>query len=518
MKRFALVLAALLLGLSACAPAAEPEATPEPIPVFSSPTGIYADWSKLNTPEYKESVGTRLSEGKITELIASNDYGRIMPYVGERVDDLVSQWNWQYRYGLVTMEGCVILDPVLSSVRTIEGDDEYAFIIGKAVEDEGNVTNKYALCASDASWCTDFLYDYIFINSSGDICLLEEAYDDDGAYMGISKATCIMDFAGNVIVNLSDLKPEVELLDDGDFYDEMNWLYEYSDGYRSVKTKDNMAAYLDKTGKILKSDEIDGIFAQAFTFRDGVAVVQLEREGLWGIIDNNGKWVKKPQFKYIDPSTDVVTVAETADGRRIVIDLKGNELLDISSIDLVLDTIYVASLEKGIIVIQRSGDEEFEVFDENLNVVGTVMSATGFVDVAIIKQGDHLAIYDGAESTPLKGEYNYCYNTMDGYILAVTEDNEGQLINREGNAIITMPDCEFGVHIATDCINGEKYLIRWGQTTMSVKDTQGKSVITYSVDVPNIFNGYINLIDETGSEIINFDGKVIFRTPIDFTD
>ena len=87
MKKLTLFLALMLL-LSACAAPAEPspEPTPTPAPSFAQPSGIYADWSRLEKPSVPENVGSRLSEGPLTELTPAGDYGLLLPYVGGRLE------------------------------------------------------------------------------------------------------------------------------------------------------------------------------------------------------------------------------------------------------------------------------------------------------------------------------------------------------------------------------------------------------------------------------------------------
>jgi len=272
MKKLSLLLAVLLL-LTACTGAPEPDSTPEPtptpkpVPQFSNPSGIYADWSKLEKAEAPAEVGTRLSEGPLTTLTPSDDYGLLMPYVGGRVYSADS-WGWtETRYGLVTKDGCVVLDPILSSVWTTNTDDGFVYVLNKAPEDAENMENPIelsAICAADGSWCTDFIYSSAYWSGEYLRCYAIDGYG------------CLMDKDGNIVFELSDIAYEEALSDSYGDYDE--WLLQYSglnyeSGYVNMELQDGRCAYFDMEGNILRSDEFDGYCYSRYVFTDGGAAV-----------------------------------------------------------------------------------------------------------------------------------------------------------------------------------------------------------------------------------------------------
>ena len=185
MKKLLPALLALALLLSACGgPAAEetptptpeptptqtaePTPTPEPAPVYS---GVHTDWSKLEPYQPVQAVYTRRYEGFTDTLIPADDYGPLMAFRGAALtstDPYMVGFD-DYLYGLMTQKGEVVVDPVFFTVGTpAEYDSRWnvtfrsdARLLGKLFYDaEGEPQERYAVCAGDGSWCTDFIYRY----------------------------------------------------------------------------------------------------------------------------------------------------------------------------------------------------------------------------------------------------------------------------------------------------------------------------------------------------------------------
>lgn len=187
MKKLLSGLLALALLLSACGnPAAEvtptptseptptqtaePTPTPEPTPVYS---GVHTDWSKLEPYEPKTAVYTRRYESFTDTLIPAEDYGPLMAFRGAALTstDLDFGRFDDYLYGLMTQKGEVVVDPAFFAVLSLaEHDSRFSvsdplrfdvLLLGKLFfSEEGEPQERYALCAKDGSWCTEFLYQY----------------------------------------------------------------------------------------------------------------------------------------------------------------------------------------------------------------------------------------------------------------------------------------------------------------------------------------------------------------------
>lgn len=353
MKKWIPVLLVLALLLSACgSPAAEETSTPTPEPTQTAeptptpdptPSGpaVYTDWSKLEPYQPKTAIYTRRYKDFTDTLIPSDDYGPLVPFAGAALTETWEGWNSDYNlYGLMTLEGEVVADPVFMSVlRLTEYDSEYnpvyrpdVILLGKVFYDaEGQPGERYALCAGDGSWCTDFLYEYPWemdmgISFSQGIPLLdcEERLvfldQDTGEELRALDLTAQAggeDFSlssfqvdpktGWVLASLYRWEEEsggenLSLLFDPDgqahpLPREVQWAYQYGDGLVPAAvemdtglTTEYRYGYVDAaTGEWA----IEPGFIQARTFENAVALVQ-EQSGAWRFIDPTGAPLTEP--------------------------------------------------------------------------------------------------------------------------------------------------------------------------------------------------------------------------------
>ena len=355
MKKMLPALLALALLLSACGgPAAEvtPTPAPEPAPTRTAepvptpeptPSGpaVYTDWSKLEPYEPVQAVYTRRYEDFTDTLIPSEDYGPLVPFAGAALTETWEGWSSDYNlYGLMTLEGEVVADPVFMSVlRLTEYDSEYnpvyrpdVMLLGKVFYDaEGQPGERYALCAGDGSWCTDFLYEYPWemdmgISFSQGIPLLDREErlvfldQDTGVELRALDLTAQAggeDFSlssfqvdpktGWVLVSLYRWEEEsggenLSLLFDPDgqahpLPREVQWAYQYGDGLVPAAvemdtglTTEYRYGYVDA---LTGAWAIEPGFIQARTFENAVALVQ-EQSGAWRFIDPTGAPLTEP--------------------------------------------------------------------------------------------------------------------------------------------------------------------------------------------------------------------------------
>ena len=340
MKKLLSGLLALALLLSACGnPAAEvtPTPTPEPTPTQTAeptPTpesapvysGVHTDWSKLEPYEPVKAVYTRRYEGFTDTLIPADDYGPLIPFAGTKLtvgEELAGMYDEGFElYGLVTLTGEVVLDPVLTSVLLLEEYDSTYYVVsqpkvmllGKTVYDaEGHPEGRYALCARDGSWCTDFLYKYSWemvprITFAQGVPL--ETGDGKLVFLDLNtrKVLRTLNLAaqvGSKNILLSDIyvdentgwtsvvlyywgedgeSDSVPLLFDPDgkahsLPTEARWIYQYGDGLVPVSTRYHRCGYVNaETGEWA----IQPKFTEAEAFINGVAPV-IDEDGIYFI-------------------------------------------------------------------------------------------------------------------------------------------------------------------------------------------------------------------------------------------
>ena len=353
MKKILLALLALALFLSACGgPAVEetPTPTPEPTPTQTAeptptpeptPSGplVYTDWSKLKPYQPATAVYTRRYEGFTDTLIPASDYGLLVPFAGTPLTETWEGWSSDYNlYGLMTLEGEVVADPVFTGafrLQTWDGmmmDSQIfpVYVLQKAVVTERGPVERIALCALDGSWCTDFLYTYnwenpgvgaestLFVVSKGEDCLAVldltngrelntmdlSPYLDDESYFGWQVSR-----DGSITVNVSqwgierdiflvyDLDGSLRLRLDGD-EDSILWLGRCEEGLLPATApgpdpedpwSGSLCGFMDKGGNWV----IDPVYQQVEPFENAVALVR-EQSGAWRFIDPAGAPVTEP--------------------------------------------------------------------------------------------------------------------------------------------------------------------------------------------------------------------------------
>lgn len=141
---------------------------------------VQADWSVLEEEEAQPlpAVGSRWYEGAAETLTPREDYGTLVPYAGA-LCYLTYPWMGEAGqeepadaypsnlYGLMTLDGRVVLDPVCSSISrasytTQAGESAYLpiLILQKGDQAQGQPISGTltAIAAADGRWSTGFQY------------------------------------------------------------------------------------------------------------------------------------------------------------------------------------------------------------------------------------------------------------------------------------------------------------------------------------------------------------------------
>lgn len=322
MKRLLPLALTFALALSGCTPAASspsgaPGETPSPAPTATPRPGpaVYTDASQLTPyekPEPPVSKFTRRYEEFTDALIPSGDYGILIPFPGAsavRAEDTGWGWWGTYElYGLMTLDGEVVVDPVFSSAYAPSHWDERSgqnreldcLILQKVVKDEnGELISVAALCARDGSWCTDFdyVYDWEMFWDLGDEAvpfLCRNNGDPDFPY----DAVVFLDPHTGETVKTVDLAPALAVLGKRSQFSPYQLLRTLSKGERYILSSDNTKRYLydTETGATLALEETLGaIVTNSSSFSEGLCPVKVSSG--WGYIDGTGHWVIDPVYE-----------------------------------------------------------------------------------------------------------------------------------------------------------------------------------------------------------------------------
>lgn len=400
MKKLTVSLLALLLTLTACTrPTAQVTPTPEPAETPADTwSPVYADWSKLTPYETKKPVYTRRYAGYTDRLIPADDYGLLLPYAGQAVT-ATAEWSYYhgiydtyYRYGLVTLTGEVVTDPVFADVSELvlrDGAgvplaDTGAMVLTKVfVGEEGEPKALSAIAARDGSWCTDFLYEYdwemgLGLDKTGQVLPLRKA-GEKIALLDLTTGAELreVDFSSFLP---PDLDPET------DWWNVSGFEFDRAEGWCTL----NLSVSQQIEGQSVYTDTpllfdphgnrvpLDSNVHQVGAFSEGLAPAQ-DYFDLWGYINTAGAWVIRPAYSYAGPFSEGHAQVTSGERTSFFIGLHGDPLTQPVDCDYV----------------QQHGDywyfmgSEWDtalVYDRNLQRVDSPLSGQ-FTPVAFREEG-----------------------------------------------------------------------------------------------------------------------------------
>ncbi|MBQ2965179.1 MAG: WG repeat-containing protein [Clostridia bacterium] len=246
-------------------------------------------------PEIKKEVkASRWYEEFTDTLIPRDDYGELVIFTGGYCHDESNGYLSEELFGLMTLDGKIVVDPVFNRYRTYELDDKKYYNM-KITENELYEGGEYKctslLVASDGSWA---------VTLDGDIDHITPERIFTSKYDEYFKC---YDYDGNIVFEGGE-----------------NLSYAWNYG-TSSHTK-LMGAYdwdeertpllvFDMDGNIV-FDEFDFFVS----FESGKSVVKVTETQLYGIITDSGEWLLEPVYSDIDSVAEdkyFVAVRDNAD-------------------------------------------------------------------------------------------------------------------------------------------------------------------------------------------------------------
>lgn len=264
---------------------------------------VKADFSAYENRETSTSLYTRLSPEPLRELVPSEDYGTIYPFVGGEKNYLSVTYgdlaHTRYQYGFVDATGRIIVDPVYDTAELLRSEDGTAlpfWVIGNTVYDEA-AHDSYGLCALasiDGSYVGPFAYtqfrayedfilaalpldwqsairNYHVLDHTGRILWTTEDLDVPGRIMSMSYCGEGLFHMGLVYTDIDDFHYRYIDLQGNFLPGHYITAEKFSDGWAPVQLSDRKWTYIDPTGK-----EMGRYFTYCTTFRKGYALVSTE--------------------------------------------------------------------------------------------------------------------------------------------------------------------------------------------------------------------------------------------------
>ncbi len=125
-------------------------------------------------PKTAPTVGTRLREGYMGDLLPSDSYGELIPYAGRR---LMEDWpsDTGCLYGLMTRDGMAVTDAVYASAERAQYFDGGRWTTlpllllrrGEPNASGDGFSTRLAVAAADGSWVTPFDYNSVEASREG---------------------------------------------------------------------------------------------------------------------------------------------------------------------------------------------------------------------------------------------------------------------------------------------------------------------------------------------------------------
>ena len=308
---------------------------------------VKTDYSVLSPYVSRSSMYSRLNNEAMTELMPNNDYGMLLPYAGSYV---VTEYNriQIQKYGLVSVKGVAVTDPVYDSVNMGElyiGSPKRfpVYLLGM---DQPNSENSYytirlhAVCALDGSWVTPL--EYMNVSFSETVMTMVRDY---GNY-----DIDVFDLKGNLLYNVSEFGWVKDL---GPYS-----AYSISsscdtEGYVVVEMKDGTSGYLHLPTGILKKTE----FYHGSQFANGLAAVaipdsrSLTEKYLWGYINTEFELVIDCQYdwanSFINGYALVREMSEASEVQQLI-NTHGDVLMSVKDA-----TITILDDGKGFMVVEH---------------------------------------------------------------------------------------------------------------------------------------------------------------------
>ncbi len=336
------------------------------------PTFLQLSETPYVTVTPTSEVVKRYNDEFTDTFVPSDDYGTLVPFVGEfyqyKSDEQSSDMTISLpAYGLCTVDGAIVVDPVYDGVitHTLKGGVLYELLIGS---DDASLAQKRLLIPSDGRWVTELsANNSVSKLSSEDFYILERTrtvrrnkkkeklvYYDFYSYE--SKFLFTFDkkltFAENTSFTIGEFDDSfapvnvavtTETTEKG------------PDGKNVVKKEVETKGYfINKKGKqVFKNEE----FLKVEAFYNGLAVV-CNKEGLYGVIKSNGKYLIKPQYNIINRNTTEGYFACGLDSYFLILDANG---ITVSKIPCENADIEVIGTEKLIYkkTLKYTGKTEF---------------------------------------------------------------------------------------------------------------------------------------------------------------
>lgn len=465
------------------------------------------DWN-LGETEPLEEVYTRLSPDPLPALVPSKDYGELLSYVGAV---LPGEYYDFERYGLVTRDGMIVVDPVYDSVyalgmytdasfETWEELSVYALGQTLPVGPGGAYEKRYALAAQDGSWCTGFDYLYTDIVDLSHIWAVEP----DGT--GV-----MLDASAKELWRIPLPPGEEVWYFQGGMVGNMYWR-----GGVGVVYGQSGQSLVNLQGELTSSEGLGWVDLQSFS--EGLAAALDAESGLWGYVSPSaGAWAIPAAYSSARDFRDGKAIVDVPDGSTLVIDPRGNVLWETNHGRMTEyrggGLAYFCHCEDQV---ESSQIKVLGLYDQDLKevpsgAVGRVLYAGNSCWMwEETDAGTRLWSIRGSVDIPARGFLNAI---QDDLLIFIQDREDGATlwsVYTLGGKELLPPTAADYVGLMTDTATGEDYYYVQQDGRFDLCDAAGKVLVTAS-GYPQLQNGLLSSQDERSFGYQTLDGEWVFR-------
>ena len=545
MKRLLCLLltAALLLGGCALTDTPEPSETEAPTQSTEAPTEphyattaggitVKSDYSAYTARVAPEAKYTRLSEGPLPELLPSEDYGAIYPYIGSELYSTEYDFSAGYLYGMVDENGRILTDPVYTNAALLSDYGVYRSSpfwllerVGEVYTDEygyETADSFYALASLDGSFVTDCIYSGV--TGCGDVALATRRVNGEIVLE-------VIDASGRLIYSSLEHPLERPLYPYAygfGYSDGILRLYAETGEYDSYESWDGETEYYPIYGYYfadLDGNLLSGPYQSAGSLSGGYSAVELSN-GNYTYIGREPCYLTDTEFLYAGDFIDgyvCVDFADDGEGPYCIVDTDGEIINELEG----MYTPYYYS--RAYHIYDSAGNEN--IYDSRGELLySTATTADGwtgynqFIDTLLLydsngnyhsgmlrstETGATYEIPDGYQLDysflpyVLLNRYDENYRCV-SYVLLDMDLNEVS----SGRGSLSQED---------DCITGTSYFINSG-SPLRLYDMEMNELCVFSGSSGRcqwIYGDRIMLMDSFSCSYYDLDGNLLFRYLLD---
>lgn len=256
-----------------------------------------------------KTVYNRLNSTYTAQLVASDSYGELFPFVGgfntyKSTAEGSQKTLSNPVYGLCDKNGTVIVDAVYDAVKKhLTDEGGYVYELVKGSDGSDPKTGERWIAAVDGSWVVEIPSNCVFRSVGAERVVFERTRT-------VRKVTYIY-------LDFYDFSGKKRFTFDSKLAEDANTSYtvgafaegvapvnvtvktpnEKKDGEEQTYTESKYAYYIDNNGKTVYDK-----FSYCESFSKGYAVAATE-EGLYGVIDPKGEWFIEPKYRIINYNT-----------------------------------------------------------------------------------------------------------------------------------------------------------------------------------------------------------------------